>query len=388
MRGWISPGSTISWDVKEAPTFDLTNVSEFRQQVVDHLRLHKFKAPGGLDHGDVADIFQQSAEPSSFNLTLPKVELSIGDGSPIEAAFVVPCTINTAGGDLTLQALKATFSTDAPPWDKLVIEGILNTIITIANHLLCGVDIPQISFEGISLTAPAVSVQESRIVVFFNLDGKPQPDIVTLPWPANPFFVYLSDDVKNAIVHAKTKGASKTMSKKGSVGSHVGGAGYHAEATVSDVRVSSSGRGTPEYNLASNVSGGVSAKVKVACVPIGVHYKLYAKPNPTCTLHIGLKGTSLSATTGSVNSFVIVLEPSGNVMEKILSAITDPILQAVSGAFSPLISHFLDGITFHLCTLPNIPISVHGHTITLSPSDMSLTSSNGYLAAVGNLKVS
>jgi len=380
-------GSTISWDVQAPPAFDLTNISDTRKKVTDHLRRHKFQAPGDLDHDDIVDFFQQSVEPSSFKLNLPKVALT-NEGTPAEAAFVVDCTINTAGGVLTLQAMKASFTTPDPSgWTKLIIQGILSEIMTIANNMLSGIDIPKISFEGISLTAPTVSVQANRVVVFFNLAGKPQPDIVNLSWPNDPFFLYLSDEAKNAIGAAATKNLSKTMNKSGSVGTSIGGASYHASAKISDINVSSAGSGTPTYNFSSNVSGGVGAKVTFLCIPIGVDYNLYAKPNPTGTINIGLNGTTISATTESVSPFVIVIDPTGSILEKILSAITDPILQAISAVFSPIISTFLRGITFDLGALPVIPISVSGYSITLSPSNMSLTSSNGYLAAVGELTI-
>lgn len=75
-------------------------------------------------------------------------------------------------------------------------------------------------------------------------------------------------------------------------------------------------------------------------------------------------------------------------MEKILSAITYPVSEAVLAAFSPLITKKLQGVAFTVWSIPSIPINLQGVTVTLNPSQLALSTFNSMMCISGSVTVS
>jgi hypothetical protein len=261
--------------------------------------------------------------------------------------------------------------------------------LDMARGLLSGISLPPLSIPGLTLTPPTVCVQQDHVIVLANISGQPSPDVPQgATWPTDGFFALFSDELRRTLIQNETQGFHKSFSKSGSVGTSIGGASYSASASIS---VTSAGLGgnPDQFSLSVKPSGNVHAQVTVLCVPVGVNYSLSTEPgNVTATIQANISGgRTVVATTTDVSGFTIILSPSGSIAEKILSAITWPITQAVAAAFSPAIKSALEGISFSVWTVPDITFTVENVHLTISPDNLSLGSYANMMSVTGTITI-
>ena len=380
----------VSWDVQAAPTLVFRPPAAGAALMIPHLAAHGYVPPAGLTHDDIATmLLGVLTEANVFQVCFDPVVIQTTGSAPVKAPITVVVELNVANNTVTFHPLTAT-ADPSNPIDKLILNAvILPQVLAMAQTLLSGISIPSPSVEGVTLGPVNAAIQDGRLVMLANLAGKPSPAVPADEWPGTPFFAAVSSDACLAVARAATAGVSKSMTTGGSVGSSLGGASYNASATMSGIGVAPGGDST-SLRLSANLSGSASASVKVACVPVGVSYDLSAQPAPSAmvSLAIGGDGASVQATVGSLSPFVIVLSPSGSVMEKVLSAVTEPIAQAIGAVFPPIITSTLGSIGFRLWTVPRIPINVRGVSLTIHPTQLVLGSVAGALLVSGQLAMS
>lgn len=122
---------------------------------------------------------------------------------------------------------------------------------------------------------------------------------------------------------------------------------------------------------------------------IGVNYKATISPKPVrVALKVGFSGKTLKVTIADVDNFVIVLEPSGNVAEMVLSAVVYPIAQTLGVALPTLGKSLITGNSVDVLTMDKSVQDVGGEKITVDLLNPRISNFNGYLMIDGDLSIS
>jgi hypothetical protein len=294
-------------------------------------------------------------------------------------------------GEVTLRALKATAISGNPSDDWFLQNVIIPQAGSVAAELLPGVKLPPLEFAGVKLTPPAVLITPKHGIVMAALEGKSVPVPPFPPnWPASPFFALLSEDAKVHVARVATRNiAGRSFGDGESVDIGIGIARYKANAFVSRLDLESGGAGTRDLRFRGVIKGNVAAGVELwwLCLTIGVNYTLYAKPDPVGTISLELNGTELSARTKQLDNFVLLVTPDGSVLEIILSALTTPLVQLVTAAFSPLITNLFRGIHFKVMSLPSVTIDVGGVHLVVRPADLRFTTFSSTMTIEGKASI-
>lgn len=87
---------------------------------------------------------------------------------------------------------------------------------------------------------------------------------------------------------------------------------------------------------------------------------------------LALQGTALRATIQDVGTPHIMLRPSGNVAEQIVSGVAWPLAQTMASVFAALCGTIFSGQTFEVFSVGAVQTQVHGQTVTVRPADLRL----------------
>lgn len=381
---------SVSWDVQSSPTFILSPPSNSEVLLRAHLLHWQNSLPVTKDAVTQALLteLQNNVLQMSMDNVVITLKSNVSSGTDL-AKLVIYVQANAAGGTMTLVPLKAVGTVSNPSDEWFLNNVILPEAMKMAASLLQGIQLPPLQFSGVSLTAPDLIVTENHVIALANLLGQsvPQPPF-SITWPTSPFFALMSEVAKVQVARQAVQGlVGKSFGHQGSVDIGLGEAYYTAQAMISHIDIGDGGGA--DVSFAGVIQGNVAVGIKVGCVKFGLNYNLYAKPNPAGIISLSISGDkTLRATTSRLNTFVLVLEPTGNPVEWILSALTDPLLQTVTAVFSPLISSAFNGIAFDVYTVPSIPINIEGLSFTVVPQQVSLSSFAGLLALNGTVNVS
>ncbi len=382
---------TVSWDVRAAPTFDLTPPAGGEQILSAHLAL-----PGVDAHFPVApEVVQQALvatlQDSVFQMKFDDMTMTVAGGGssgtdPLK--LVVYVHASSAGGKLSLDPLKAVATVSNPSDEWFINQVILPDVLDKARQLLSSIDLPPLQYPGLSMTAPAMLVAEGHVIAMANLAGKsvPAPPFPS-SWPASSFFALLSEEAKLQVAQNNTRNLiGKSFGKGGDINIGIGKVYYNASAHINSISLNNAANN--DLSFGGDIVGNVSAGIKIGCTKFGLNYDLYAKPNPTGTISLSIsRGRHVAARTSHLNTFVLILKPTGSPIEWILSAVTDPLLQAVTAAFSPLISQAFNGISFDVWEIPNIPFQYEGISLTAVPSNVAISGFGGMMLISGNVTI-
>lgn len=113
---------------------------------------------------------------------------------------------------------------------------------------------------------------------------------------------------------------------------------------------------------------------------IGINYDAKVQPSPVrVQLGLSFDNTTLKAKVAGIDPFVIVLKPTGNVAEVIMSGIVYPLAQTLGVTLPPLARSLFDGYSLDVLTIDPSTQTIMGEQITVSPSKMSISNHNGML---------
>lgn len=381
----------VSWDVTAPPTVALGPPPEGRRIVAQHLGAH-LEPPPGVTVEQLIDAYVTTLEHTTFQVVANDMTMTIqggGEHATVPVKVTLYVQVDSFGPHLTLRPLKATGTTGNPTDDWFLNHIILPEAVKVAREFLPGIDLPPFTFAGVGLTAPAVDVTPGHIVVLAALAGKPVP---TPPfpenWPRSPFFAVMSDEAKLAIGRAGVRSlVGKTFGDSGKVNIGIGTAEYAATARIATIDIRLADQGAPQFAFNAAITGNVRAGIKIGCTTFGLNYTLYAAPPPTGRIGLELSGTRVSARTQHVNTFVLLLSPSGNPIEWLLSALTAPLLQAVTATFSPLITKAFEGLSFPVTTLPSVSIDTSGVRLVVTPTDVHFATFAGLTSIEGTARI-
>jgi hypothetical protein len=378
----------VRWDVKAPPTFDFSPIPNGVALVRAHLIA--YQPPPGVSRDDVRETLIQSLTGTTFVMKIPDMDLTLSSGGThgsAKASAVVYVQVVVSDQKVSFVPLKAT-ATTANPLDQWLINAVIvPQALKAAGQLFTGIRIPPLSYSGVTLGTSIVTVASSHILLMSMLAGQGAPDPSGFSPPNVPIFAMLSGTLRQHAADSLSAHFSHNFDKSGHVDVKIATASYRAHGTLRHLHLSVRSDPTT-FGFAAEVSGNAHAGVKVGCSDVGINYDLHASPNPRGDAAFSIRGTRLHAQIRHIDNFVLVLKPSGNPVQWLLSAVTYPLTQAVVAAFSPVITQALSGYGFDLVTLPNIPISVQGHTFTIVPSNLSTSDGGGgYLVVRGQVAV-
>ncbi len=381
---------TVGWDVQSAPTFILSPPANAEALLRSHLMGMAAHYP--VDSKAMVDTYFTAMGGSIFQMSMADVEMTVSGGSNSgtdKVSVTIVVEANSAGGKMTLNPIKATGKTTNPSDQSLLNKVILPQAMNMARTILSGINLPPLKFGSVQLTAPALIVSNNHIVALANLAGKSVPSApFPSSWPQQPFFALLSPEAKIEMAKMSTSYINgKQFGKSGKLGFKIGDLHYNANITMGNLTISDAG--ATSIHFSTTGTGNVGAGIKIGCSNIGLNYDLYAKPGISGTISLSIvNGVDIQAETSNLDTFVLIMKPTGNPVEWILSAVTDPLLQVIAAAFSPLITKLFDGYKYNTGPLPSIPINVEGVSLTATPSGVSLSSYNGMMLASGNVTIS
>ncbi len=121
---------------------------------------------------------------------------------------------------------------------------------------------------------------------------------------------------------------------------------------------------------------------------IGLNYTADTRP-PQVGVRFGLSfnNTTLRATVRGIDNFVIMLTPSGNIAETIVSGIGWPLAQTIGAILPQLGKDLINGISFDVVTISPTQQQVADEQITIIPSNLSLSNAGGMLMVQGQIEV-
>ncbi|WP_263081082.1 hypothetical protein [Endozoicomonas sp. Mp262] len=124
---------------------------------------------------------------------------------------------------------------------------------------------------------------------------------------------------------------------------------------------------------------------------IGVSYDLHYSPNPVgVNLKLGVSNTTLKVTLGGVPALAVAATPhfSGNILEAATSAMATPLANAITLSLGAFAGQIINGKSFDVTTIPNLPFNVEGVSGTLKPKNLKLSEFNGQLKIGGDFNLS
>ena len=124
---------------------------------------------------------------------------------------------------------------------------------------------------------------------------------------------------------------------------------------------------------------------------IGVSYDLHYSPNPVgVDLKLEVSGTTLKVKLGGVPALAVSATPhfSDNILESATSALTTPLANAITLSLGAFAGDIINGQSFNLIKVPDLPFNIEGVKGTLKPDNLTLSSFNGQLKLGGDFNLS
>lgn len=124
---------------------------------------------------------------------------------------------------------------------------------------------------------------------------------------------------------------------------------------------------------------------------ISVSYSIDYSPDPVgVNLDLKISNTNVTVTLSGVPALAVTATPnfSGNILDSALSAVTTPLANVITLSLGAFAGNLINGHSFDITSVPNIPFNLEGVSGTLKPSYLSLSDFNGQLKISGNFQVS
>lgn len=103
---------------------------------------------------------------------------------------------------------------------------------------------------------------------------------------------------------------------------------------------------------------------------------------------VSVEATTIQATIQSAGNPNLVLRPTGNVAEQIVSGVAWPLAQTMASVFSALSGALLSGVTFGVFTVGPATTDVQGRPLTVAPTALRAAAYGDMLLVSGDVTVS
>jgi hypothetical protein len=376
----------VSWNVKSTPVFVLRPPDNGHALVRSHLM--GYNEPAGVVRAQMLSGYIASLQDNTFQMVLNDVDLTVkgeGTSGTDQVKITIYVQADSSGGKMTLRPLKAVGETSNPSDQWFINNILLPEVMKLGQTLLSGVTLPPLSFANVSLTPPTLIVRQERVIALANLAGKaspapPFPDA----WPESAFFALMSEEAKLTVARTATSSLNgKRLDHSGGVNIGIGTAHYGAAAIINDLRIDLGNPGGTEFRFSASINGNVNASIRIGCTDSGVNYNLKAAPQPSGTIDLSINNKTVHARTGRLSTIVLLISPTGNPIQWLLSALTTPILQAITAVFSPLFTKIFEDIGFDVFSIPSVPIDLDNVHLSVQPDNVHFASFGGLTAIEG-----
>jgi hypothetical protein len=189
----------------------------------------------------------KSVAPQSdaFIVDIQKLSLKLNTNTqnldtiiPVQAI----CTTRASSTSLSINALAVIVNlSQSTELDRFVISKVLIPgLLRVLNKTLAGIQLPQLSFSGISLTPPVVEIKNGYLLAAFNLLKDGTPSIGDAPIPNDPFFSLLSNELVQSVVSYEVRNniQGREFNRSGSEGAAGFSANYHVWGKITGLSVS------------------------------------------------------------------------------------------------------------------------------------------------------
>ena len=379
---------TVGWDVKVAPTFDLSAPSS-DEFLINQLRDRALTDALDTKLQEAPNLSAVASAIPTFTVHFSEVDISIQGGVTVNLKldFTANCSVQITGNILSFDVNSVTVAQQSDPVQNYLVQHIVAPQIqSILQDLFKGITIPPISVEGIDLSVPSVGIVNNSVIAAVNLlaSGTPPPPDSSTPWPASPFFALLGNNVVQKVMENALASATNNFSNHGSGGDHW--AGYHWSYGLSLRSPQTSISGT-SIDLKVSLGGEVSGGVEVVYVPLTLGLKAGTIPSPIeASLGIKISGTSAEIVMQDVHTFTIYVTPN-SVPGWVLGWLVTAIVNGIVLSITPIVTSFLKNINVQGFDIPTYSISVSGESLTLTPGGLQMSNVAGYLAAEGHITI-
>ncbi|UCH94714.1 MAG: hypothetical protein JSV88_31250 [Candidatus Aminicenantes bacterium] len=380
----------VKWDITQAPVFNL-NPSE---KAISAL---KDAVSAELDDMDLVSQLHSYIEDEAitFELSVPAfkvtVETEIGEISPsIQGSIDVYCQAEiTVENKLVGSIIKAEINIEGKPILQLILNKVVLPIVEkhLNKTLLKGIELPNLSFEGITLSTPAAFLENQTLVAVSALSGVTGPPTMGSPWPKDKLFC-LGD---SAFIETAAGEALKSLHKSGSTGESIGtlyfSAGYNIG--ISNPRVEL--RSGNQFSLSVDAYSSGTFKAGLKYTPFQFSQTITFRASPKITAAISVAASNqVIVTFLSVDDFKVEIDISG--IPSWLNKFMSEILSFLTKNISNIIGSMLTGFKFNVFKIPQIEINEEDLHLIIEMSDIGVTtmvdSGNKKLALVsGDVEV-
>lgn len=274
---------------------------------------------------------------------------------------------------LELSVIKAEATIKADP----DLEWIVNNIVLpevedqINAALLKGIDIPPLTFKGVTLATPVVALQSQTLLGFAALstNGATQPPVPGSSWPQGQVFVLASPatiDVALAAVLAGTQ-------KSGTAGTSIGPLSFSASYTigVSDPDVGLKGGDQLSVGVDASGGGSVQAKLDLFWKP-KVTLGLSITASPDVTAQVTIDGSNdVIIAFKTVNKFDVKIDIPG--IPSWLEKFASHIISFLTSQLAKFIGIFLTGLSFKVFSISPISIEEDGVSLQIDLKNLAVS---------------
>jgi hypothetical protein len=340
------------------------------------------QAPPAFDLG--------TATPQAFALTLPKVALTLTHKetkAQLTLAFTVACQVlNQAGKVSFVPQSVSTPEQPDPVNDWLVQHVVVPAIKTMMTTLLAGVQIPSIQVAGINLTPASVGIVRGYVIAAVNVAkdgaGPPPPPDSSFAWPATPFFALLGNGLVQQLAAIAASSSANQFSGHPSSGDHWAGHELDYSFTLANPRAQIQGTG---LKFQFGMSGSIDAIIWFIQIRTDYAFNGTASPDPGVSTDITVENNQLVVKAKTVDDFTMQVTPAN--AGAWLLVIFMPLISIMVLAIPAMVKSFMQGLQLGSYQIPTYSLVVGSTTLTLTPTDLSVSNVGGMIALTGSAQV-
>ncbi|GAA2230051.1 hypothetical protein GCM10010232_15440 [Streptomyces amakusaensis] len=385
--------TTVTWDVRTAPVFDLTPPAHTEEELRARFTEDGSRRFTEEELSEYAATLRTSLDGSTFQVVLHQVHVTVdtgGGGDLVQGDVTVTVDVQAStspSGLLTLNPLKAVAG-DTSEVQKVILDNVvLPAVLDQSREILSGISLPKPDIPLLSLSDPVPVIGPGQVVAVMNLaeHGVPRPPFPDA-WPTSSFFALLGTDTVQRIAEAATaylEGMSFPADDSADFG--VGTGYYNATIVLHQVRCEVvDDAELPTVRVHASATGSGSAGIKWFWgSSTDAFYDLALDPDPTVTLTLSTSGTTLKATTESVSPFDLEIYPH----DDLVSVIASWVANALSSTLGGLVGDAFRGIEFPLGSLPTVPVDLDPVHLDVTPTDLTLGRYGDALSLRGDVSV-
>jgi hypothetical protein len=396
-------GRRVYYDVKSAPKLDFSGTTGLAEKDLEELqklapaanapaRKPLLQAPPPLSleaRAAAIDARTVKVRFDSIDITIrsPKGEAKTTASAMVWLAFEIEYPAGQPPrGVFVVKNAKATTPN---PDDQFILNAVVIPVVKkLAAQVLSAIQIPSIlAIAGVRFDLP-----EPRIIgEYFVILAKKLSRHFQLGFDANvpggnpEAFLLLSPEMMQEVMDNATRDMKFDKREQGKEETPVLNVYYDAIVSASGIKGVAQGIQFP-------VTASVSGIAHVWANPFWGTEEVWCSATPTSTPrgNIALRLESnnrIRASISSVDPFRFKVTVTGGSPVGWILELFEPIIEREINSLVPLIENYLRGLSFDVCTVPDLSFSFEGISFNVRPTNLSLTAQGKHLQLTGSVQV-